>query len=42
MSVVAHAAALEHARIVSMDSAKIVTLMAIETATFENKTAAPA
>jgi hypothetical protein len=42
MSVVAHAATLEHPRIVSMDFAKIVALMAIEAAAFEDETAAPA
>ncbi len=42
MSVVAHAAALEHAGIVSVDLAKIIALVAIETAAFENKTAARA
>ena len=41
MSVVAHAALLEHGGLVSMDLRKIITLMAVETAAFENKTAAP-
>jgi hypothetical protein len=42
MSVVAHATALEHPRIVSVDFGKIVALMAIETATFEREASAPA
>jgi hypothetical protein len=42
MSVVAHATALEHPRIVSVDFGKIVALMAIETATFEREESAPA
>jgi hypothetical protein len=41
MCIVAHAALLEYGRLVSMDLGKIVTLMAIETATFEDKTATP-
>ena len=42
MSVVAHAASLEHAGIVSVDSVEAVALMAIEAPTFKDKTAAPA
>ena len=41
MRVVAHAALLEAGRVVSMDLGKIVTLMAVETAAFEGKAAAP-
>jgi hypothetical protein len=42
VSVVAHAASLEHAGIVSVDSVETVALMAIETAAFERESAAPA
>ena len=42
MGVVAHTASLEHSRIVSVDFAEIVSLMAIEAATFKDKAAAPA
>lgn len=41
MSVVARAATLEHRGLVSVDFGKITLSMAIETATLENKTAAP-
>jgi hypothetical protein len=41
MSVVAYAALLEHGRLVSMDLRKIVTQVAIETATFCDKTTTP-
>jgi len=41
MCVVAHTALLEPDRIVSMDLGKIITLMTIETAAFEYKTATP-
>ena len=41
MCVVAHAALLEPGRVVSMDLRKIIRFMAIETAAFEDKTAAP-
>ena len=41
MRVVAHAALLEHGGLVSMDLRKIITHMAIETATFCDKTATP-
>ena len=41
MSVVTHAATLEHRGLVSVDLGKITLLMAIEAATFEDKTAAP-
>ena len=40
MCVVTHAAAFEHGGLVSMNLGKLILLMAIETATFENKTAA--
>jgi hypothetical protein len=42
VSVMAHAASLQHPGIMSVDSGKPVALMAIETATLENKTATPA
>jgi hypothetical protein len=41
MCVVAHAALLKDGGLVSMDLRKLITLMAIETAAFENKTATP-
>ena len=41
MRVVAHAALLEHGGLVSMNLRKLITLMAIETATFKDKTSAP-
>ena len=41
MRVVAYAALLEHRGIVSVDLRKTITWMAIETATFEDKTATP-
>jgi len=41
MCVVAHTALLEPDRIVSMDLGKIITLMAVETAAFKDKTATP-
>jgi hypothetical protein len=42
MSVVTHPASFEHSRIVSVDSVKLVGLVAIEATAFENNTAAPA
>ena len=41
MCVVAHAAAFEQGRLVSMNLREVILLMAIETATFEDKTATP-
>ena len=41
MCFVAHAALLEHGGLVSMNLRKLITLMAIETATFKDKTSAP-
>jgi hypothetical protein len=41
MCVVAHAALFEPGRIVSVDFGKIITLMTVETAAFEDKTATP-
>jgi hypothetical protein len=41
MCIVAYPALLEPGRIVSVDLRKIITLVAIETATFEDKTATP-
>ena len=41
MGVVAHAAALEHGRLVSMSLGKLILSMAIETAAFEDKAATP-
>ena len=41
MRVMAHAALLEHGWLVSMDLRKILALMAIETAAFENESTTP-
>lgn len=41
MCVVTHAALFEDGGLVSMDLRKIITLMTVETAAFESKTAAP-
>ena len=41
MCVVAHAALLEPGGVVSVDLRKAITLMAVETASFEHKTATP-
>src|SRR5260370_12857862 len=41
MSVVAHPALLEPGGVVSVDLRKAITLMAVETASFEHKTATP-
>ena len=39
MGVVAHAAAFEHGRFVSMNLRKLILFMAIETTTFEHEAA---
>ena len=41
MCVVAHTALFEPSRVVGMDLGKIITLMAIETAAFEDKPSTP-